>query len=268
MLTASANFPRIDKFDFFAHTLSLLTIFLKRHLLACPGCDARPVTVGCVPLRTKSKIPRYSSGDATFARYIQVIRWETINGWPTTKLNLKCRILGNALIEGFWVVGRQFGHHPEEYPDFVCGLFPQSSCQAALVTLGAWQRWFADEPGCRYYYAMKIQTRTLVLFAAAILGVLPAAPDRQRLSPHENGQYGGGRKPRDRRLRAALHEAPRDSKVRKIWGGLVPYGKIWRTGADEATLLITQRPIELGGIVVPAGAYTLWTLPTADGKAM
>jgi hypothetical protein len=47
----------------------------------------------------------------------------------------------------------------------------------------------------------------------------------------------------------------------------VPYGKIWRTGADEATLLITQKPIELGGVTVPAGAYTLWTLPAADGKA-
>ena len=47
----------------------------------------------------------------------------------------------------------------------------------------------------------------------------------------------------------------------------MPYGKIWRTGADEATLLITQRPIQLGGVTVAAGAYSLWTLPNADGKA-
>lgn len=47
----------------------------------------------------------------------------------------------------------------------------------------------------------------------------------------------------------------------------MPYGQVWRTGADEATLLITQKPIELGGVAIPAGAYTLWTLPTEDGKA-
>lgn len=60
---------------------------------------------------------------------------------------------------------------------------------------------------------------------------------------------------------------PRTGAVRKIWGELVPYGKVWRTGADEATLLITQQPIELGGKTIPAGAYTLWTLPSEDGSA-
>ncbi|HVU32114.1 MAG TPA: DUF2911 domain-containing protein [Opitutaceae bacterium] len=54
---------------------------------------------------------------------------------------------------------------------------------------------------------------------------------------------------------------------RKIWGGLVPDGKIWRLGADEATLLVTQRAIKLGGLDVPAGAYTLFMLPAADGSA-
>src|SRR5208282_5849858 len=50
-------------------------------------------------------------------------------------------------------------------------------------------------------------------------------------------------------------------------GGLVPYGKIWRTGADEATLLITQKPIAFGEMTIPAGAFTLWTLPNEDGTA-
>ncbi len=60
---------------------------------------------------------------------------------------------------------------------------------------------------------------------------------------------------------------PRTGEVRTVWGGLVPYGKVWRTGADEATLLITQQAIELGGRTVPAGAYTLWTIPEQDGSA-
>ncbi len=52
-----------------------------------------------------------------------------------------------------------------------------------------------------------------------------------------------------------------------IWGELVPYGKVWRTGSDEATILITQKPILIGDTAVPAGAYTLWTLPKDDGTA-
>jgi hypothetical protein len=47
----------------------------------------------------------------------------------------------------------------------------------------------------------------------------------------------------------------------------VPYGKVWRTGADEATLFITQQAIVLGGTPVPAGAYSLFTEPQADGTA-
>ena len=39
---------------------------------------------------------------------------------------------------------------------------------------------------------------------------------------------------------------PKSGEMRKIWGGLVPYGKAWRMGADEATLLITQQPINFG----------------------
>jgi len=60
---------------------------------------------------------------------------------------------------------------------------------------------------------------------------------------------------------------PKSGEARKIWGGLVPYGKVWRTGADEATLLITQKPIMIGETTVPAGAYTLFTLPAEDGSA-
>jgi hypothetical protein len=60
---------------------------------------------------------------------------------------------------------------------------------------------------------------------------------------------------------------PTTGQNRKIWGELVPYGEVWRTGADEATLLITQKPILLGGSTIPAGAYTLRTLPNEDGTA-
>jgi hypothetical protein len=51
---------------------------------------------------------------------------------------------------------------------------------------------------------------------------------------------------------------------RKIMGGLVPYGKVWRTGADEATTLTTPVDLNIGGTEVAAGKYTLWTLPSAS----
>ena len=44
-------------------------------------------------------------------------------------------------------------------------------------------------------------------------------------------------------------------------GALVPYGTVWRTGADEATTLTTDKAIQIGGTSVPAGTYTLYTLP-------
>jgi hypothetical protein len=53
--------------------------------------------------------------------------------------------------------------------------------------------------------------------------------------------------------------------VRKIWGALVPYGKVWRTGADQATTLTTDQPLVIGGTTIEKGKYTLWTLPVEDG---
>lgn len=55
------------------------------------------------------------------------------------------------------------------------------------------------------------------------------------------------------------------TKNRKIWGGLVPWDKAWRLGADEATTLITQSAIVMGGTPVPAGAYTLYMIPSETG---
>ncbi len=51
---------------------------------------------------------------------------------------------------------------------------------------------------------------------------------------------------------------------RKIMGELVPYGEVWRTGANEATTLITKSNLKIGTISVPAGTYTLFTIPSAD----
>ena len=51
-------------------------------------------------------------------------------------------------------------------------------------------------------------------------------------------------------------------KGRKVGQELAPYGKVWRTGADEATALNTEIDLNIGGAKVPAGKYTLYTLPS------
>jgi hypothetical protein len=53
-------------------------------------------------------------------------------------------------------------------------------------------------------------------------------------------------------------------KGRKIYGGLVPFGEVWRTGANEATTFVTSSDVEVGGKNVPAGSYTIFTVPNAD----
>jgi Protein of unknown function (DUF2911) len=59
------------------------------------------------------------------------------------------------------------------------------------------------------------------------------------------------------------YSSPR-MKGRKIYGGLVPFGEVWRTGANEATTFVPSTDVEVGGKNVPAGSYTIFTVPTAD----
>jgi hypothetical protein len=59
------------------------------------------------------------------------------------------------------------------------------------------------------------------------------------------------------------YSSPR-MKGRKIYGGLVPYGEVWRTGANEATTFVTDTNLTVGGKDVPAGSYTIFTVPAAD----
>ncbi len=52
---------------------------------------------------------------------------------------------------------------------------------------------------------------------------------------------------------------------RTVFPEVVPYGEVWRTGANAATQFATDKPLDFGGVVVPAGKYTLWTIPTKNG---
>jgi hypothetical protein len=58
---------------------------------------------------------------------------------------------------------------------------------------------------------------------------------------------------------------PQSGQPRKIFGGVVPYGEVWRAGANEATSFKTGAALDIGGTAVPAGSYTLYALPSEAG---
>jgi Protein of unknown function (DUF2911) len=118
--------------------------------------------------------------------------------------------------------------------------------------------------------------KSTLIITAMLVSALPLMAQQKRaastggVSPHEtiSQVFDGARNNRVTIVYGRPYSKdPKSGEVRKIWGGLVPYGKVWRTGSDEATLLITQKPIVIGETTIPAGAYTLFTLPQEDGTA-
>ena len=108
-------------------------------------------------------------------------------------------------------------------------------------------------------------------FASATLLLLASLPlyaqEKKRVSPHETVSatiagaeikivYG-----------RPYTKDPKSGEMRKIWGGLVPYGEVWRMGADEATILTTDHDLDLGGTKIPAGSYSLFLQPEESGAA-
>jgi hypothetical protein len=51
---------------------------------------------------------------------------------------------------------------------------------------------------------------------------------------------------------------------RKVMGGLVPFGEVWCTGANWATKITTEANLEMGGLKLPAGSYSIWTVPNQN----
>jgi len=59
------------------------------------------------------------------------------------------------------------------------------------------------------------------------------------------------------------YSSPR-AKGRKVFGGIVPFGEVWRAGANEATTFVANTDLMVGGKHVPAGSYTLFAIPNQD----
>ena len=59
------------------------------------------------------------------------------------------------------------------------------------------------------------------------------------------------------------YSSPR-MRGRKIYGDLVPFGEVWRAGANEATTFVTNADLIIGSKTIPAGSYTIFTIPDKD----
>lgn len=117
---------------------------------------------------------------------------------------------------------------------------------------------------------MKKLKSPLFVLATVLAGIMPLMAQQAKMnssggaSPHETtGGVIGGRGGD----RVTITYGRPFAKDRKIWGGLVPYDKAWRLGSDEATTLITQKPIMFGDTTIPAGVYTLYMMPSESGAS-
>lgn len=96
-----------------------------------------------------------------------------------------------------------------------------------------------------------------VLFATAAMAQMSGGGAKPSPAASASCDLGGGKTIK------TDYSSPR-MKDRKIYGELVPFGEVWRTGANGATTFVTSADVTVGGKAVPAGSYTLFTVPTAD----
>lgn len=108
---------------------------------------------------------------------------------------------------------------------------------------------------------MRTMIRTILItsLALSLAGLAGAQQKKERASPHETtSALVGGSK-------VTIEYGRPYKKGRDIFGGLEPLGKVWRTGADEATTFTTEKDLMVGKLHVPAGTYGLFTIPDKAG---
>jgi hypothetical protein len=116
---------------------------------------------------------------------------------------------------------------------------------------------------------MKLLRSTLLILPALLFSASPLlAQEKTRVSPHETVNATVG----DAKITIVYGRPytkdPKSGEKRKIWGGLVPYGQVWRMGADEATLFTTDKEVSIGGTAVAPGTYSLFLLPEEGGAKL
>jgi hypothetical protein len=143
------------------------------------------------------------------------------------------------------------------------GQLPLSQARERWGTLG-WEssRGQVLTAKCQLLKKEKLMRKQIVFLTSLLLTftVLAACQDKgKRPSPSAQAQC----KFSDGTSITIDYSSPR-AKGRKIFGELVPYGEVWRTGANEATTFVTDANLSIGGQDVPAGSYTIFTIPNPN----
>jgi hypothetical protein len=106
---------------------------------------------------------------------------------------------------------------------------------------------------------MKVLRRILIIIGVLVLSLFIAfkvlQSQTKKSSPEDKVLFSQG----DVKLEVFYNRPYK--KGRTIFGDLIPYGQVWRTGANEATTFTTNKKLLIGGKELPAGKYTLWTVP-------
>ncbi len=118
------------------------------------------------------------------------------------------------------------------------------------------------------FYLKSIPMKSILLPALLILLLsqsnygqdLPGLDKSQMDMAYFPDNFAHDRKPGEKAVARVIYSRPPKSG-REVFGKLVPYGKVWRTGANEATEIKFYQDVELGGKKVKAGTYSLFTIP-------
>jgi len=94
-----------------------------------------------------------------------------------------------------------------------------------------------------------------ILFVALVVSLGAAVAQEKPMSPkaEASGKIGAAT--------VKIVYCQPSARGRKIMGGLVPYGEVWRTGANDATTIEVDKPVKIEGKELPAGKYALFTIP-------
>ena len=102
----------------------------------------------------------------------------------------------------------------------------------------------------------------IVLLAIILLSYFVGVPylkeQTKKYSPEKTARYSQSG------LELEVRYCSPSKKNREIFGGLVPYGQVWRTGANEPTTFSTNEELEIGGTKLAPGTYSLWTIPNPE----
>ncbi len=105
--------------------------------------------------------------------------------------------------------------------------------------------------------------RTLLAFCLSLLLAPSLALDAQRATetflPTTNPRAVVQQRLAATEIEVRYHRPTK--KGRQIFGALVPYGRVWRTGSDNATTIAFSTPVTFGGVAVPAGTYEIFSIP-------